>query len=194
MDPLTAGTVAAGVNFVGGLFSQASARSAYQHRYQDTVEDMRAAGLNPALAYGQNPGGGAQTADFGGVGSAGTAAAQAQANAAKTRAETQLLRRQSEDLVTQTRLRNYLLNADVNLRGEQLSNLNVDTSMKTILRDLQMATFDSNVQGTKAMNRLRQLSIPQQKAISEWFRKHPDLGGWLNSAGNISSLLRAITP
>lgn len=76
MDPVTGGIIGAGIAGglgVGGgvLGNKARAEEAaknrrfqkkmYRHRYQYTVEDMRRAGLNPALAYqqgaGSSPGG-----------------------------------------------------------------------------------------------------------------------------------------
>jgi len=65
MDPLTVGIAGAGL--LGGILgNKASAEEAqrnrrfqrkmYKHRYQYTVEDMRRAGLNPALAYQQGGG------------------------------------------------------------------------------------------------------------------------------------------
>lgn len=73
MDPLTIGAIgAAGISGISSLFGGASAdrrrrREAQKQRdwaqmmrstaYQDTVQDMIAAGLNPALAYQQGPSG-----------------------------------------------------------------------------------------------------------------------------------------
>lgn len=68
MDPLTVSAGIAGIAGIGGglLGNKASAEEAarnrrfqrrmYKHRYQYTVEDMRKAGLNPALAYQQGGG------------------------------------------------------------------------------------------------------------------------------------------
>ncbi len=85
--------IAAGASIVGGIMgNQASAGEAskardwsadqYARRYQTTMADMRAAGLNPMLAYSQGPGQaptaqGALQGDFGGA-SAASAIAQAE--------------------------------------------------------------------------------------------------------------------
>lgn len=202
MEPGIGALISGGLNLMGDLFTQTSARSAYQSRYQDEVADMRKAGLNPALAYGANPGS-PNTATFSGLGDATMsgyqAAQQAKETAARTdltQSQANLLKAQSADLVDQVKLRNYLINADVNLRGEQLSNLNVDTSAKTIARDRSLATYDSDIQGRKARNQsavtaaqIMKQELPQAQSIGNWFRAHPDLGGWLNSAGGLSKLM-----
>ena len=78
MDPITAGLVAGGIGLIGSEMTnqsntdiansantaaqqrqdQANAFNAQQYatRYQTTVKDLAAAGLNPMLAYGQGPG------------------------------------------------------------------------------------------------------------------------------------------
>lgn len=108
-----------------GVASAVQARSAFKHRYQDTVADMKKAGLNPALAYGQG-GGNPQTSDLPQVGDSLTRATQgaasasaARAQAGKTEAETELLRAQTQDIIANLRLRNGLLGADTFLRGKQ---------------------------------------------------------------------------
>lgn len=198
MLPLVGAALAGGLNLLGDVFTQTTARSAYKSRYQDEVADLKAAGLNPALAYGANPGS-PNTATYSGLGEATTsgyqAAQQAKEAAARTdltQSQANLLKAQSADLVDQVKLRNYLINADVNLRGEQLSNLNVDTSAKTIARNRALATYDSDIARNKAQTKLTQLAIPQGAALAKWFRAHPDLGGWLNSASGITSILKAI--
>jgi hypothetical protein len=66
-DAIMGGLIGGGLNLAGSLFSNASNRdianqanqfSAQQYatRYQTTVKDMQAAGLNPMLAYGQGAG------------------------------------------------------------------------------------------------------------------------------------------
>lgn len=117
---------------LSGVASAHAARNAFQSRYQDTVADIRKAGLNPALAYGQG-GGNPQTVPLPDVGSslergvqtaasAKQAKAQAenlQASAENTKAQTGLLQAQSADLVDQIRLRNSNTAADTALKIKQ---------------------------------------------------------------------------
>jgi hypothetical protein len=67
IDPGTAALAAAGINFIGGqMTNDANAARAdasnvwsadqYARRYQTMTADLKAAGLNPMLAYSQSPG------------------------------------------------------------------------------------------------------------------------------------------
>jgi transcription initiation factor IIF auxiliary subunit len=74
MDPITTGAlISAGGSLLSGLFNNSSANSRqedqqafnaeqYAKRYQVQVADMKAAGLNPMLSYGQSPGAGPSSA------------------------------------------------------------------------------------------------------------------------------------
>lgn len=111
---------------VGGMVSAKAQRDAFKHRYQDTVADMKAAGLNPALAYGQG-GGNPTTVPLPQLGESLTKATVGAANAKQvlanrelTKAQTDLLKAQTGDLVQNLRLKNELLGADTKLRGAQI--------------------------------------------------------------------------
>lgn len=182
MDPATATIIGAGVNLIGGLFSQSSARGAYQHRYQDTVKDMRAAGLNPALAYGQNPGGGAQTHDFGDVGTQAVSAAQAAAQAAKTKAETELLQGQKIELLQRARLMNAYINAGIETRK---STTDVNTARQGMLAfDIaqRKRTFDSDVDAALAANLQQTLQTPEARARAKYYQQTGPASFYLNNA------------
>lgn len=199
MLPEVAGAlVSGGLNLIGDIASETTARNAYKHRYQDEVRDLRAAGLNPALAYGANPGN-PNTASFSGIGSeavsgyqAAQQAQQAKANTELTKAQTDLLRKQTAALAVQPQLRNVLLSKDSDLRHEQAGLVNTQNSAQTIARDRAMATYDSDIAARKAQNKMPALLLPEARALAKWFRQHPDLGGWLNSAGGLTKLLNLI--
>lgn len=118
--------VGAGLDYLAGQANAKAARKAFNNRYQNTVMDMKKAGLNPALAYGQG-GGNPQTHDLPMVGNdlaAGTAAIssarQARATAEKTMAETDLLKAQTKDLIENLRLKNANLSTDTSLKTAQI--------------------------------------------------------------------------
>lgn len=157
---------------IGGVVSARAQRDAFKSRYQDTVNDMKKAGLNPALAYGQG-GGNPTTTPLPQVGESLTRATQGAANAKQvlanrelTVAQTELLKAQTGDLVQNLRLKNELLGADTKLRGAQLGLTGAQTQAagaesfyKTELGNLAQqdfkrgaATFDSDIQARLARN------------------------------------------
>lgn len=198
MDPFVTGAlISGGANLLGGLFSQSSARSAYQHRYQDTVRDLKKAGLNPALAYGQNPGGGAQTHDFGSLGqaaiqggSAAQAARQAKANAALTEAQTELLRAQAADLALQPGLTNARIASDTNvadrtaeLRGHERDKAKADATVS-------LNTVNARIARERIETEFKRLTLPEQRAIAKFFSQTGNLSKYLNSAAIIARMVR----
>ncbi|WNK13784.1 MAG: DNA pilot protein [Microvirus sp.] len=112
-NPLT--LIPSAMDMVGGIVSANQARNAFKTRYQDTVADMKKAGLNPSLAYGQG-GGNPSTVPLPNAGESMTkaiatsaSAKQSQANAALTEAQTNLLRAQTAELSRRPGLENRAL-------------------------------------------------------------------------------------
>lgn len=87
--------VGAIIDYAQGQSNAKAARKAFQSRYQDTVRDMRKAGLNPALAYGQG-GGNPQTHDQPMVGEELVKGAQTINAAKQARAATELTNAQAD--------------------------------------------------------------------------------------------------
>ncbi|WNK13049.1 MAG: DNA pilot protein [Microvirus sp.] len=133
-DPLD--IITPGLDAISGIINAKQARDAFKSRYQDTVRDMKKAGLNPALAYGQG-GGNPQTHDIpdlgksvaGAVGTAASAG-QAAANMELTKAQTKLLNAQSQALAVKPTLENQLLGQDINLRGQDVNLRQKDVELR----------------------------------------------------------------
>ncbi|WNK12415.1 MAG: DNA pilot protein [Microvirus sp.] len=181
-----------------GIINAGQARNAFKHRYQDTVADMKKAGLNPALAYGQG-GGSPQTNPIPDLGEsvnrarATTASAQqAKAQAENTAANTALLLAQKDDIVAGTRLKNKLLAADVGLRGAQTEATGAQaykTKEEGNMAQLRFTgasqTYDQWIAGllahyqamleepgtAKATKELQALKVPEQKAQAAFWNK-----------------------
>lgn len=180
---IAAGLVSGGLNLIGDTASQSNARQAYQHRYQDTVKDLRKAGLNPALAYGQNPGGGAETPPYGDIGSDVTQGMQAAASARQAREQSQLT-------AAQTRLLNAQANSltTISANRAKVSDLlpyrelrrNMSIEAQSIIDMIEQrqreATNASDVSAQLSRNELAQVStalakltVPQAKAAARYF-------------------------
>jgi hypothetical protein len=130
--------ISGGLTAAGGIASAAMARNAFKHRYQDTVKDMKAAGLNPALAYGQG-GGNPQTPTLPDVGesvtrAAGTAASAKQAGlqADYIKAQTDLLRAQTSDLARKPFLENQQLMALTGQTNARSTQIAAETGLTTL--------------------------------------------------------------
>ena len=168
------------LNAASGLFSESNARSAFKSRYQDTVADMRAAGLNPALAYGQG-GGNPSTVPLPQLGSdvtdaiqgvasakqAKQAAANQAAQADLTSAQAALLKAQTADLVQQIKLKNANLSAGTQRELAQAGLLGVESQSTGLDVKKKSATLTSDIAGTKAANTLKQLQVPRSRIESQ---------------------------
>lgn len=198
MDPfITGALISGGANILGGMFSQSSARGAYQHRYQDTVKDMRRAGLNPALAYGQNPGGGAQTHDFGDVGSQATqggmqaaSAAQMKANTEMTRAQTDVYKATAENLKLRAGLENENLLSNTHLADQTAALRGWEGNKARADADVAERTRDTRVTNAKVLAELDRLRLPEARAIAKFFRDTGNANQYLNGAMQLLRLLR----
>lgn len=204
IQELAGALIGGAADLFGGLSSQANARDNYRHRYQDTVQDLRKAGLNPALAYGQNPGGGAQTTDFSQIGSraisAGRDAASAKqtaAQAALTAAQTDLLKAQRDDLVATTHNKRQASefapsNAQSarNLMDEKARMAQIERQVREYTQTSDMETRISANERQKILTYLTGLDRPQAEAASAFFRswlgKHKNQ---IDMAGKAADLL-----
>lgn len=159
-----------------GVASAHQARSAFTHRYQDTVADMRKAGLNPALAYGQG-GGNPQTSDLPDVGSSLTRAAQSTASAKqaeaerkKTEAETKLLNAQAGSLELQPGLINERIRSEThaasNLAAFRAWLSDSERTRSFIGRD----TMSAVIRRALAEAEGAELSLPERRAYAKYYK------------------------
>ena len=183
--------IAAGGDLLGGATSAIMARNAYQHRYQDTVKDLTAAGLNPALAYGVNPGGGAQTPDLSNLGSSAMRGASAmadakqrEANTALTWAQADLLKRQADDLAQTPRIRNIamtrgyelmqtrqdLAEQEYNFRGGDKNAIGTYNTLRANEMAARIAATLANKTATEQGIELQKLSFPEAQALANFYR------------------------
>lgn len=201
------------------IINAQSASDAYKHRYQTEVADLKAAGLNPALAYGQNPGVPPATTNLGQPGesftrgiSAAASAQQAQANADLTDAQTTLLRTQSADLASQVALRNKQIAQETATSAAQQTrtqveteNVQWDTALKGQLYEFNKRTLDDRVamvkvaaeqsgidlDTSKVQKTLLELEKPEAQATADYFKK---VGAWDPALQPILGIVRALLP
>jgi len=114
---------------ISGVINANQARKAFKSRYQDTVADMKKAGLNPALAYGQG-GGNPQTTPIPELGTSYArgqqqlgSAKQSEKQAELLDAQIQLLKAQSLELSRRPYLENLKLQADTSQSNAQTGNI-----------------------------------------------------------------------
>lgn len=183
-----------------GVGSAMQARSAFKTRYQDTVKDMRKAGLNPALAYGQG-GGNPQTSDLPDVGSSLTRAAQASASAKqaeaerkKTEAETKLLEAQTADLTLQPGLINQRITSEThaadNLAAFRGWLSDSERTRSFIGRD----TMAAAIRRILAEAESAELSLPERRAYAKYYkspmgRAEPYINQAATTAKDINDLI-----
>lgn len=191
-DALIGAVVGGGLNMVGDMVSQSNARDAFRSRYQDTVADMRKAGLNPALAYGQG-GGNPQTMSYGDWGSSATSAAQAiaaarqaKANAEKTMAETSLLNAQRQDLVNQVAIRNTLLNRQAEAAGSSADLNTARTSLANYDITQRKRTLESDIAAALASNEQTRLQSPEARARAKFYDQTGPASFYVSSATDIA--------
>jgi len=113
---------------IAGASNASAMKDAYKHRYQWEVADLKKAGLNPALAYGHQPG----TPQVGTMPDLGSSAAQgvqamgqrkvSAQQARLTAAQAGLLEAQTADLIQNLKLKNGLL-------GEQIGSTRATTNL-----------------------------------------------------------------
>lgn len=216
IDPT--GLVTAGLDLVGGVFNANQTRDAFKHRYQDTVKDMKKAGLNPALAYGQG-GGNPQTTPLPEIGSSYAKGAQSAASAQQSKAaaeltktQTDLLQAQREDIIAGTRLKNAELfnrqqllgiqGANEMFRQEQIQEVTRGLALdneykKATLQDrIDMISAELKKKGIEMsyleiQKVLASLEINQGKAFSDFYGGAGYYTPYTNAAGDI---FRNFTP
>lgn len=219
LAPILAGAATGAIDALSGATSAKMSRTAFKSRYQDTVADMRKAGLNPALAYGQGAGSGAQNQQLPELGTSAArgmqatgSAKQAAATADLVGSQAALLKAQSLDLIDQVRIRNELLKEETKLtnartvtereRPKQIRQAvleaQIDTQWKSATWDKRMELLDKSLrqaglqlERSEIENILLNLSKPQAEAEARFYEGAGQYSPYLNSALDI---LRALMP
>lgn len=182
--PLAIAGLAGGViDAISGNANAQSARDAFKSRYQDTVRDMRKAGLNPALAYGQG-GGNPQTHDrplageqAAKAGQMVSTAAQARANMELTNAQRDLLLAQKDDIIARTKAEAqsaYAKSQSDTLRYQGESQ-QFDARMKSEAAKYAADLFAPDsakaaLRGQELENKIRGLSLPELQAMANYYK------------------------
>ncbi|WNK15121.1 MAG: DNA pilot protein [Microvirus sp.] len=199
-----------------GATNAIMAQHNFGHRYQTEVKDLKAAGLNPALAYGQSPGGGAQT-NLPMIGDEITSAAATAEQAKATRAarenqevQNDLLRAQANELVQRARLENDALRSNIANTQAGTARTEVGTKQDQANLELFNQTYGNKVflsdyereQAKKKLditdaeldqiltnNRLLKLGVPKAQAESRFYT---GMGKWSPQLNTALGVLGAI--
>lgn len=193
MGPAAAALIPAGASVIGGLISAfgqgqtnaANAREAQRTRdfqermratqYQTAVDDMRKAGLNPALAY-QQGGSGTPTGATATMQNPAADAASSAHSAASLLAQYQQMRKTAaeinnvQDTNAGIRLQNQIL--QYKWMSDVLGYEVTRETLPAVIRRIKAET-DASVSGAKEAEssaRIRQLEIPEAEAIASFYR------------------------
>lgn len=196
-DDLAVAGVSAIGNLISGNSNAKAARKAFKSRYQDTVRDMKKAGLNPALAYGQG-GGNPTTHDKpllgeslkeGALASVSAKATKAQieqtktaamvniAQADKTNAEANFLRQTMGSRTSEIELRNAQTAAQTELtkkqgetEGERRRQISAAVTLAELDISYQSATWEARV--SLVRQTLKQAELDYSRAeIEKYLRE-----------------------
>lgn len=180
MDPFTAGLIGSAV--VGGgmqMFGQSqanafNAREAERQRkwqqqmrgtaWQATVKDMRAAGLNPALAYGQGATGAGSGAAAGGASNPFGNAVMEALSVKQMKEQLKLVREQARGAAADADWKKAY-NAAHGFEVRPDGSVRIDLTKPGIAQKVQ-----SEISSARAVADLNQLRVPEAKAIAEMWQ------------------------
>ena len=168
-DDLAVAGVSAIGNLISGNSNAKAAREAFKSRYQDTVKDMKKAGLNPALAYGQG-GGNPTTHDKPLLGESLKEGALASMSAKATKAQIEQTRTAAMVNIAQadkTNAEANFLRSTMGSRTSEIELRNAQTAAQTELAKRQGETEVERRRQLNAAVTLAQMDISYQGATWE---------------------------
>jgi hypothetical protein len=190
VDPLVGGAIVAGVGSLlgGGQAQKASRREsarnrAFQERMRNTqwqaaVEDMRAAGINPALAYSRGPNaapGGSVAAQgdiTSGLGSATSNALQARMQRKQLEVlESQARQANAQAWKTREEAQSQFINTRMDLKRYDFY-FNSDGTPTRALQELIKAEYGAKMANNArsvSESQLSALSVPEREALAKLF-------------------------